>query len=131
MNENSLTPTSGTRLTSAQLSLGSYHVEGSGSFQFDFDIDSAAFQAQGNTVPTNPAATAFINNFSGFLDGSYQLSAEIDGSVKDITTLNGAQLAGYGISATGNIEFSGPVMRLPQVKMERLMYKRMRAWTIR
>ena len=55
-----------------------------------FDIDSAAFQAQGNTVPTNPAVTAFINNLSGFLDGSYQLSADIDGSVKDITTLNGA-----------------------------------------
>ena len=106
-------------------------MEGSGSFQFDFDIDSAAFQAQGNTVPSSPAATAFINNFSGFLDGSYQLSAEIDGSVKDITTLDGAQLAGYGISATGNIEVSGPVMRLPQVKMERLMYKRMRAWTTR
>ena len=86
---------------------GSYHIEGSGSFQFDFDIDSAAFQAQGNTVPTNPAATAFLNNFSGFLDGSYKLSAKIDGSVKDVTTLNGAQLAGYGISETRNIEVSG------------------------
>ena len=86
---------------------GSYHVEGSGTFQFDFDIDSAAFQAQGNTVPTNPATTAFIRNFSGFLDGSYKLSADIDGAVKDITTLNGAQLAGYGINANGNIEVSG------------------------
>ena len=84
----------------------SYQVEGSGSFQFDFDIDSAAFQAQGNIVPTNPAARASMNKFSGFLDVSYQLSAEIDGSVKDIMTLNGAHLAGHGISATGNIEAS-------------------------
>ena len=86
---------------------GSYHVEGSGSFQFDSDIDSAAFQAQGPNVPTNPEATAFLNNFSGFLDGSYKLSADIDGAVKDITTSNCVQLAGYGISATGNIEVSG------------------------
>ena len=51
---------------------GSYHVEGSGSFRFDFDIDSAAFQAQGSTVPIDPAATAFLNNFSDSFDGSYQ-----------------------------------------------------------
>ena len=74
---------------------GSYHVEGSGSFQFDFNIDSAAFQAQDNTVPAILAATALLNKLSGCLDGSYKLGAEIDGSVKDITTLNGTQLAGW------------------------------------
>ena len=86
---------------------GSYHVEGSGSFQFDFDIDAASFQAQGKNAPTNPAVTAEIDNFSGYLEGSYRLSAEIEGSIKDISTLNGAMLAGYGINAAGKMEFSG------------------------
>ena len=86
---------------------GKYHVEGSGSFQFDFEIDTAAFQAQGNNAPTIPATTAEIDNFSGLLQGSYALSAEIDGAIKDITTLNGALLAGYGISAKGSVMVSG------------------------
>lgn len=86
---------------------GSYHVEGSGSFQFDFDIDAAAFQAQGNNAPTNPAVTAEIDNFSGYLEGSYKLSAKIAGSIKDISTLDGAMLAGYGINAVGIMEMSG------------------------
>ena len=90
-------PNTGHEIDIDETLTGSYHAKRSGSFQFDFDIDIVAFQAQGNTVPTNPAATAFLNNFSG-------LDAEIDGSVKDITTLNGAQLAGYGISAMGIVE---------------------------
>ena len=86
---------------------GSYHIEGSGSFQFDFEIDSAAFQAQGTNPPSSPAVTAEIDNFSGYLEGSYKLSGEIEGSIKDITTLNGAMLAGYGISAKADIDISG------------------------
>lgn len=86
---------------------GSYNVEGSGSFQFDFDIDAGAFQAQGNNAPSNPAVTAKIDNFSGYLEGSYQLSAEIEGSIKDVSTLDGAMLAGYGINAAGKVEISG------------------------
>ncbi len=86
---------------------GSYHIEGSGSFQFDFEIDSAAFQAQGTNTPSSPAVTAEVDNISGKLEGSYKLSAEIEGSIKDITTLNGAMLAGYGISAKADIEISG------------------------
>ncbi len=86
---------------------GSYHIEGSGSFQFDFEIDSAAFQAQGTNTPSSPAVTAEVDNLSGKLEGSYKLSAEIEGSIKDITTLSGAMLAGYGISAKGDIEISG------------------------
>lgn len=86
---------------------GKFHFEGSGSFQFDFEIDTAAFQAQGNNMPTIPATTAEIGNFSGFLQGSYALSAEIEGAIKDITTLNGALLAGYGIAAKGDVMISG------------------------
>ena len=72
-----------------------------------------------------------MNKFSGSLDVSYQLSAEIDGSVKDIMTLNGAQLAGHGISATGTLRPRKLEMRLPKVRVERLMHRRTRAWTKR
>lgn len=48
---------------------GLYPVDGSGFFQRDFNINVAAFQAQGNNILANPAVTAEIDNFSGYLEG--------------------------------------------------------------
>ena len=48
---------------------GLYPVDGSGFFQRDFNIDVAAFQAQGNNILANPAVTAELDNFSGYLEG--------------------------------------------------------------
>ena len=50
------------------------------------------------------AAIAFVDNFLVSLKGLYMSSAEIDGTIKDITTLCSTQLAGYCIGAPENID---------------------------
>ena len=130
MSANSLTSTSGTRLSTMQLSQVYTITRAAEAFSLTFRST-----AQLSKLRQTPflAATAFINDCSDFLDGSYRSSADIDGCVEDSTTTNGTQLAGYGISATGNIEegLGELEMRLPQVKMMRLMHRRMCAWTNR
>ena len=53
------------------------------------------------------AAIAFVDNVSVSLKSLYILSAEIDGTIKDITTLCSTQLAGYCIRAPENIDVLG------------------------
>lgn len=53
------------------------------------------------------AAIAFVDNVLVSLKSLYISSAEIDGTIKDITTLCSTQLAGYCIRAPENIDVLG------------------------